>query len=749
MRRTALASVVGLLVLSLPAAALATPRDTTVRTIRDLDNDNLLEYAPGEDYEVIGTATTGAGATLETHVVQGDDSFRPPRQGSILNFLQLSDFQMVDEESPGRVELLDKTQRGPFTPFSSAYRPQESLTTQVTEAMVRAARNTTSPVTSEQLELAILTGDNADSQQFNETRWFVDILDGTAGNRDESQLPDQSEMPSELDPTGFSLADKIDPNSGVEGTCDLEPDSLYDGVQGGGEHGYYDPDRSGPNTDGQGYSPNRAENAIETQDPEGGVTVRDFPGLFEVAQHPFEAIGLDMPWYSAFGNHDALVQGNSPDAYVGPFGPFYAEMGEQSNPTYQDVVTGCFKPRDDNLAPPEEPGDPVTFFGATFNTQVVPQDDRRCFLAKDEAGVGTVATPPPPGPCAVAGWIQQHFLSTGTPVGHGFAPSPCPVDEPPAAEVEDDPNDPTDVVCLGYGRPQQADDNNDGYYSFSPRQGLRFVVLDTVTDECGTIFCSEGSVDHPQFRWLKQQLELATAAGEYAMVFSHHTLRTTRFPSDDPSEYVDPTAPGGETEVPGLHYGLRVEHEDDQLRPGPTNPTSPGKTLEQLFCEFPNMIAHVAGHEHENYVKNYDCDGLPFGSAVGPSASSGGFWHISTAAHIDWPQQSRMIELVDNHDETASDPGTMSLVLTILDHDGPPNPGNARPEEFPETGIPEDYDPKGQAGEQVLKLASIAREIAYNDYQHGRGSVGASPTDRNVIIQLDRPWPYPSDDSGN
>ena len=38
--------------------------------------------------------------------------------------------------------------------------------------------------------------------------------------------------------------------------------------------------------------------------------VRDFPGLFERANDPFRAIGLDMPWYSAFGNHDALVQGN-------------------------------------------------------------------------------------------------------------------------------------------------------------------------------------------------------------------------------------------------------------------------------------------------------------------------------------------------------------------------------------------------------------------------------------------------------
>ena len=109
------------------APASATPRDTTIRTIQDVDGDNLLDYGPGEDYIVI----------------DGPEGFRPPRQNSIVNFLQLSDFQIIDEESPARVEFLDTTQQAPFLrPFSAAYRPQEALTTQITEAMVRAVRNT-------------------------------------------------------------------------------------------------------------------------------------------------------------------------------------------------------------------------------------------------------------------------------------------------------------------------------------------------------------------------------------------------------------------------------------------------------------------------------------------------------------------------------------------------------------------------------------------------------------------------------
>src|SRR5919106_6561922 len=154
-RRSPVACIFTTLVVALPLPALAGPQTTVTLTIQDTDDDRLLEHAPGEPYVVIGRP-------------QG---FRPPRHGSILNFLQLSDFQMVDEESPGRVEFLDTTQQGDaFRPFGSAYRPQEALTTQITEAMVRAASNMTSPVTSARLELAILTGDNADSQQYNETR---------------------------------------------------------------------------------------------------------------------------------------------------------------------------------------------------------------------------------------------------------------------------------------------------------------------------------------------------------------------------------------------------------------------------------------------------------------------------------------------------------------------------------------------------------------------------------------------------
>src|SRR3954465_5180675 len=184
--------------LALPATAPAVPRDTTVRTIQDTDGDNLLEFAPGEDHCVF---------TLSLTATDPDCAAGRPRGGPpalILNFLPLSDFQTVDEESPARVEAVDTTQRAPgLNPFSAAYRPQETTSPQIVESMVRQARNTTSPVTGAKLALTMLTGDNADSQQYNETRWFIDILDGTTGNGD----PDP-----EMDPV--QGGHKINPDSG-------------------------------------------------------------------------------------------------------------------------------------------------------------------------------------------------------------------------------------------------------------------------------------------------------------------------------------------------------------------------------------------------------------------------------------------------------------------------------------------------------------------------------------------------------
>lgn len=712
--------------------AFAAPNTTVERTIQDCDADQLLEVAPGEPHLPEDDTSGGGGGDACAPDRTGRRPLRLPRAASVLHFLQLTDFQMLDEESPGRVEFLDSTQRAPgLNPFSAAYRPQESLTTQITEASVRQARNTTSPVTGAALDFTLLTGDNADSQQLNETRWFIDILDGTTG-------------PGNPDPemnAGPGADRKVDPNSGVPiAGCEATPGSVYDGVRAGGtsgatDNGYYEPDSSSgpPNReDGDGYSPVASENGAET--PGRPVRVRDFPGLFERANEPFEAVGLGMPWYSAFGNHDALVQGNSPEAYAGPGGVFdpttpIGPATEVFDPVFNAVATGCIKVKQPAAAQREaaedaqeafEGGDatleqaaaamqeaandaltqavqdPAGFAAGGGTVEVVPPDQRRCYLAKDDPSV-----PAPGSPCTTGSWIAQHFRTTGTPLGHGFAPGSAAEcvrygDQEAACREAAAANEAEPAAELG--RPASAIANHDGYYSFTPKPGFRFLAMDSITDECGAPVCAEGSIDDAQFRWLEDQLQVATARGEKVIAFSHHTLRTTRQPNPDLSE-----AP--------VHYGQRLD------RDNPINAANPSgeRTLEELFCAYPAVIAHVAGHEHENFVRRYRCEQ----DAPAPTPGAGDFHEISTAAHIDFPQQARAIEIVDTTGE-----GDLAFVLTLVDHDGPANPGG-----------PQDGLESGQAPKEPVRLAGIGREIAYNDYQRSASARG-DRGDRNVILPI-------------
>jgi hypothetical protein len=119
------------------------------------------------------------------------------------------------------------------------------------------------------------------------------------------------------------------------------------------------------------------------------------------------------------------------------------------------------------------------------------------------------------------------------------------------------------------------------------------------------------------------------------------------------------------------------------------------------------VIAYVNGHTHRNDVRAY-------------RRGRHGFWQVNTAAHIDFPQQSRQLELMDNRD------GTLSLFGTILDTAAP----IAAPAPGPASALTD------------LQLGSLARTLAANDPQARQTSGGGGPggrADRNVELLVRDP----------
>jgi hypothetical protein len=110
---------------------------------------------------------------------------RVAKRTSLVYFGQLSDFQLADEESPARVEVIDPLSTPLNLPFGAAWRPWEALEPQIDEAMIRQVNGFAgaSPVADgsgghRAMDFTIDTGDSADSQQRNETLWVRTLLEG-------------------------------------------------------------------------------------------------------------------------------------------------------------------------------------------------------------------------------------------------------------------------------------------------------------------------------------------------------------------------------------------------------------------------------------------------------------------------------------------------------------------------------------------------------------------------------------------
>lgn len=123
-----------------------------------------------------------------------------------------------------------------------------------------------------------------------------------------------------------------------------------------------------------------------------------------------------------------------------------------------------------------------------------------------------------------------------------------------------------------------------------------------------------------------------------------------------------------------------------------------------MLQRFPNVILWVNGHSHQNRVWAHP----------DPSGRSGGFWEVNTAAHIDYPQQARTLEIADNAD------GTLSIFGVLLDHSDPIA-----------IDAQEDYS--------RAQLAALSWELAMNDPALDRSLRLGAPEDRNVELVIANP----------
>ena len=142
------------------------------------------------------------------------------------------------------------------------------------------------------------------------------------------------------------------------------------------------------------------------------------------------------------------------------------------------------------------------------------------------------------------------------------------------------------------------------YYAFT-RSGVRFIAIDT-NAEGGS---ASGNVDDPQYRWIESELRKARRKGLLAIAFSHHPLRSQ-------------TATVTDEEATACDEAGEVQCDHDPRNSTPIHRGLAGKkSMRNLFLKYPNFIAYVVGHIHENEITAHKRRG-----------GDTGFWEIATAS---------------------------------------------------------------------------------------------------------------------
>ncbi len=159
----------------------------------------------------------------------------PGTRRSLAYFVQLSDFQLTDDESPGRWASTDT----PEDLTSSAMRPQEAYLPRALSAMNRTLARI--EALSRPFDVGVVTGDCADTAQLNELRWVRAIMDGERvhpdSGADDDPVPGPDNDPKDaFDATPFPAPWLYVPgNHDVEVIGGLVPDEMLRARAVGGE----------------------------------------------------------------------------------------------------------------------------------------------------------------------------------------------------------------------------------------------------------------------------------------------------------------------------------------------------------------------------------------------------------------------------------------------------------------------------------------------------------------------------------
>ncbi|MYW65737.1 TIGR03767 family metallophosphoesterase [Streptomyces sp. SID8379] len=476
---------------------------------------------------------------------------REARRTALAAFVQFTDLHLVDVQHPLRYEYLRAQ-------TASAWRPQEALSVAGAVALVeRVNALRGAPVTASPLHFVMTTGDNTDNNARSELDWFLTAMSGG----------------------------RITPNTG-------DP-RHYEGVQNSGLPLYWHPDAPLRDTDKRDHHFPRVD------------------GFLAAAISELRSPGLNLPWYSTVGNHDAL-----PGGCYAPGDGFLAELAVGGR-KLMELPAATGKAIWDNV---KSGGDPK---GEAFKALLKSQARHMRPVTPDESRA----------PFTPTEYLAAHLDPAHTgpgPVGHG------------------------------YTRANLASATQ--YYTFRISDDVIGISLDT-TDPGGHY---EGSLGATQLAWLERQLKAAAKDGDHVVVFSHHTSGTMRNLREDP-------------------------HHPGEKRHG-------GQEIADLLARHRPVLAWVNGHSHKNAI-------TPHPAAEGP----GGFWEISTASHVDFPQLARIIEIADNHD------GTLSLFTTLIESAAPHRT---------------DFTDLTQTG-----LAALYRELAFNA-PGSRATLSGTAGDRNTELLL-------------